>query len=155
MTLGRTTRCWGVAVAVGLLLPLGHAVAADQGTNVPAPFPKTAPPSTPAPGPAPDATQTPAAASYASAWTVPFSGDGPLSLTFTASNLILAGSQIATEARALDDGRVLWTSKRKADAAPIVAGNLLLAPSDGQLVAIDAANGHDVWTAEFTGTVGL
>ena len=153
MTLGRTTRCWGVAVAVGLVLPLGHAVAADQGANVPAPFPKTAPSSTPPPAPAPDATQTPAATPYASAWTVPFSGDGPLSLTFTASNLILTGSQIATEARALDDGRVLWTSKRKADAAPIVAGNLVLAPSGGQLVAIDAANGHDVWTADFTGAV--
>jgi outer membrane protein assembly factor BamB len=84
---------------------------------------------------------------------VPFSGEGPLSLTFAGPNLILAGNQIATEARALDDGRVLWTSTHEADAAPIVAGHLLLAPADGQLVAIDASTGHDVWTAEFSGAV--
>jgi outer membrane protein assembly factor BamB len=122
-------------------------VSADQGTNVPAPFPT----STPATTPAAASQQTPAAASYTSAWTVPFSGEGPLSLTFTSSSLILSGRQIPTEARALDDGRVLWTSKREADTAPVVAGNLLIVPSDGQLVAIDVGTGQDVWAAEYTG----
>jgi hypothetical protein len=69
------------------------------------------------PAPPPVGTTPPApssAGSYASLWTVPFFGEGPISLTFTGSNLVVAGSQIATEARALDDGRVLWTSPRTA-----------------------------------------
>jgi outer membrane protein assembly factor BamB len=84
---------------------------------------------------------------------VPFSGDGPLSLSFTATNLVVAGSQIATEARALDDGRVIWTSPRRIEAAPVVADNLVIAPADGQLVALDAATGRDVWTAAIAGVV--
>ena len=151
VTRWRTTRCWGVAVAVGLLLPAGPLVAANQATNVPAPFPSPTPPPAPAPESRPAQTPAPAAASYASAWTVPFSGDGPLTLTFTSSSLILSGSEIPTEARALDDGHTLWTSKREANAAPAIAGNLVIVPSDGQLVALDAATGHDVWTAEYSG----
>lgn len=148
VTRARTTRCWGVVVAIGLVLPAGARTFADQWPNVPAPFPTpaaTPPPAvTPAPKPAAPVT-------YESAWTVPFSGDGPLSLTITPWNLILSGNQIATEARAMDDGRVLWTSPRQADTAPVVAGDVVIVPSGSQLVALDAATGHDVWFADFTG----
>jgi hypothetical protein len=153
VTRGRTTRCWGIAVLVGCLLPFGRAIAREQVSSVPVPFP------TPAPSEAP-AAQTPSArpsppsdpAAYASAWTVPLEGDGPSSLTFTSSSLIVAGGSIPTEARALDDGRVLWTSKRPSYTAPVVAGNHVIATSTGVLAALDAATGQDVWTAELPAT---
>ena len=151
VTVAWTTRCWGVAVAVGLVLPVGAVISARQGPSVPAPFPKSATPtSSPPPRPvaAPALGGTSEAESYASLWTVPFTGEGPISLTFAGTSLIVAGTEIATEARALDDGRVLWTSPRQLQTPPAVAHGLVIAPAGGQVVAFDSTSGREVWTAE-------
>ena len=94
---------------------------------------------------------TPAAPPYSTAWNVAIAADGPLTLTLAGSIFVLAGPETATEARAPDDGRVLWTSSERLVRAPVFVDGKLIGPSERQLVALDAESGTVRWAVDLAG----
>jgi outer membrane protein assembly factor BamB len=135
---------------VGTVVPVQRPVAAGVGQSVPQPTPAApaVPPDT-VTAAAPPRDDKPSA--YALAWSSPITADGALTLTFTASNLIMAGADTVTEARSLDDGRVLWTSQTRTEHPPVVEAELVILTTGGQMVALEATTGRPRWTAGLNG----
>jgi outer membrane protein assembly factor BamB len=82
---------------------------------------------------------------------LPIAGTGSIALTLGTSSLIMSGTDGPVQARALDDGRVLWTAKVETDDRPVIESGLVIGTSAGRMHAIDEASGETRWTIELGG----
>ncbi len=127
-----TTICGGLAVVVGLSLPV-EPLAADP--------PVQSVPATPA-SPAPPA----AAALYETVWTVSIDSRDEARLALLSSAVVLAVKDAPVEARALENGQVAWRSTVVLDGAPVAANGWLVGVGGGQIHAISATGGQPDWS---------
>jgi outer membrane protein assembly factor BamB len=119
-----TTRCCGLVLVAGLLLPAILRGAARVGQNVPS-----------IPG-------------FVIAWHKDQSSTGRLDLTATADLIIVSGPTTAVTARAREDGRVLWTLEHGATVAPVVVDDTVYIANQQTLAAYGASTGRARWSAQ-------
>jgi outer membrane protein assembly factor BamB len=116
-----TTTCWGLAIGIGLLAT--HANVRAQ------------------------ATQQPAAAAPTPVWQVELDPAGRLQVAAGPEALFVSGGTPALRAFGLDDGQLLWTADRGADAILLSDRNRLFLIAPGTVTALDAANGALRWSS--------
>ena len=162
VTSERATICGGIAIVVGLSLPLAISAGVRSGQQIPqapappATAPPTGAPSTPIASPpatVPAAPKPPAApaAPYEIAWTLPITAEGPITVALTASSLVIGGPSTPVQAHALTDGALKWKAESGADAAILAADDLVFAVTEGRLTAIDESTGQTRWTVALAG----
>lgn len=95
--------------------------------------------------------QVPAKEAWVEAWSESFDAQEPLELTATASVVLVSGRQAPLQARAVDDGRVLWASEIVATAPPAVGDGLVFVSRADQLLALDEVTGGERWRADIPG----
>ena len=137
-----TTTSWGVVMALSLLLPQTPVTTPPAGPPVPT---TTQAPAAPA---APTAPPPPA---FTIAWHQKVAAAGTVGMIVTDKAVVTTDSDAGVSARALTDGRELWTAAFPSRLPPLAAGPLAVVSSGGRLVALDAASGKPVWTADGAG----
>jgi outer membrane protein assembly factor BamB len=95
--------------------------------------------------------QVPENDTWAVVWTESFDAQEPLVLTATEHLVLVSGGQTALQARAVDDGRLLWTAEVRAGAPPVVGDGLVFVSAADQLLALDAETGVERWRAGIPG----
>ena len=160
-----TTRCWGLVLTIGMVIPGGLLMPRLIGQALPTP-PVTTVPQTPAGSPAPAGVPPAAVPSPAAVppkpvatvvWSETIDVPDALDLATTSSRVIaLLKDEDGTsriEARELDSGKVAWTSARTGWQAIDSDDTDVLAHRDDTLVALDAADGRERWAVTVSGRV--
>jgi len=135
------TRCWGLLLCLGLVLPAAAQQTVTSGQVVPTPQ------ATPAAGqPTPTPTPTPPPPPpYAFGWRQSIGNSGPLTLVVTDGLLLVSGGTPPLVARSLDTGEALWKASLSPAGTPAIGDHLLFVPSSGQLSALDETTGAIKW----------
>lgn len=94
------------------------------------------------------ASPQPQGGAYDVAWTRKLDAGGALHLLATAQTLVLSGGQSPVSARALDDGRELWSAPLPSDVPPAAHGTRLGVVSGGRLHVLDLQTGQSRWSVE-------
>jgi outer membrane protein assembly factor BamB len=81
------------------------------------------------------------------AWTIEVA-TRPIAAPVTADNCLFVALQTGIAAVSVKDRSLLWTQKIVAAGAMAASANRLFVPSEGQLHALDTANGQTAWTAK-------
>lgn len=146
------TRCWGWALAIGLLLPAASLAQQPAGQIVPALPTTTLSPPPPATSTAPGATGAaapakPAPPPYTVLWKdTAIGGDLSLHVVATPTVVVTGGSTTPLQARRRESGEVLWTSEAAGWRSLAEADGLVLAVGPHDIEAVDAATGAARWT---------
>jgi PQQ-like domain len=127
VTLRTATRCWGLAISLGLLLPhAARSIAAlEQAAS------KTLP--------------------YAAAWNVTIQAQGPPTIAIGPAAIVLAFAHDPLQARAQKDGQLMWSAPLPAVTCPVVGDGLVFVVSGGRLHALDELTGQSRWMVDLGG----
>ena len=125
---------------MGLAIPDPQQTTGTAGQNVPAPpTPPAAEAAAPVSAPGPPSP-------YELAWTQAIETAESLEIAIAGTSVLVGGPRAIVEARALADGKIVWTSVVKSDARIESCDGVVFLVESGHLHAIDALTGRVRWT---------